>query len=61
MSEQVGEILEKHGIPVGNRPVAVWKYSIPDEPLPKVRMYETFKSTFAICLSLPLVFTVLVM
>ena len=49
MSEHVGEILEKHGIPVGNRPVALWKYSIPDELLPKVRMYETFESTYAIC------------
>ena len=49
MSEQVGEILEKHGIPVGNRPVAVWKYSIPDEPLPKVRTHETFESTCAVC------------
>ena len=49
MSEQVGEILEKHGIPVGNRPVALWKYSIPDEPLPKVRTHETFESTCAVC------------
>ena len=49
MSEHVGEILEKHGIPVGNQPVALWKYSIPDEPLPKVRMHETFESTCAVC------------
>jgi len=36
MSEFIDQLLNKHAIPVGNRPAAMWKYSIPEEPLPKV-------------------------
>ena len=36
MSECVDEILKKHAVRVGNRPAAMWKYSVPEEPLPKV-------------------------
>ena len=38
MSEVVGAVLAREDIAVGNKPVAVWKYNIPGEPLPKVRM-----------------------
>ena len=36
MSNVVGDVLREEGVPVGNLPMAVWSYSIPAEPLPKV-------------------------
>ena len=36
MSEMVGAVLARENITVGNRPVAMWQYNIPGEPLPKV-------------------------
>ena len=38
MSEVAGAVLAKENIAVGNRPVAMWTYSIPGEPLSKVHM-----------------------
>ena len=35
----MGEILTEHDIAVGNKPLGVWKYSIPDDPLSSVVKY----------------------
>ena len=37
MSDHVGKVIGVEGIVVGNRPRGMWKYSLPEEPLPKVR------------------------
>lgn len=39
MSEVVGAVLAREDIAVGNKPVAVWKYNIPGEPLPKLKKF----------------------
>ncbi len=36
MSDLVGEVLGGEGISVGNKPIAMWQYHIPTQPLPKV-------------------------
>ncbi|KAL5476146.1 hypothetical protein EMCRGX_G026057 [Ephydatia muelleri] len=39
MSEHVGKVLAAQGMVVGNRPRGMWKYSLPQEPLPKIEKW----------------------
>ena len=40
MSNHVAAVLRSEGIAVGNKPIAVWRYLIPEEPVPQVRGRE---------------------
>lgn len=39
MSHLVGELLSELEIIIGNRPVGMWRYNIPEEPAPLVAKY----------------------
>ena len=36
MSQLIGQLLSEHNIVIGNRPTAMWRYSIDGEPMPLV-------------------------
>ena len=38
-SAVVSDILRRFDIPVGNRPVGLWRYQLLGEPLPRIRKY----------------------
>ncbi len=39
MSELVGQLLSEHSIPIGNKPMGLWQYKIPEDPTPMVTKY----------------------
>ncbi len=42
MTALVGEVLGREGVPVGNTPVGMWQYRIPEDSMPKVRYSGLF-------------------
>ena len=36
MCDHIASVLGSEGIATGNKPLAIWKYSIPEEPIPQV-------------------------
>ena len=39
MSSVISDVLSKLNIPVGNRPIGLWRYQLPGEPLPRLEKY----------------------
>ena len=39
MSAVISDILSKVNVPVGNRPIGLWHYQFPSEPLPRIAKY----------------------
>ena len=39
MSSVVSDVLKEYDIPIGNRPIGLWRYQLNGEPLPRLAKY----------------------